>query len=210
MAIKKKSRKFSKKKSRKLNKKKSGRGTRFKRVMRGGDNIICYDITYKGKKNKLEDRKIELKIYPYFTRCQILLSAHDKTPQEECATDVTNSTDVSNSTILRMYNNEENLDITTGKATFNLIAQTEPKKTILKQLYNDLEYVKLFMDKNKELDKKTSDLTLQKEDIDSLHTLIEEARKNQINSKIISKITERLENFKILLNSLQRNEVYTD
>lgn len=39
MAMKKKSRKLNKKKSRKFSKKKSSHGTRFKRVMRGGDRV---------------------------------------------------------------------------------------------------------------------------------------------------------------------------
>ena len=146
MAMKKKSRKFSKKKSRKLNKKKCGRGTRFKRVMRGGNNI-SYDITD-------EHRKIELKFTPFFTSCKIRFYVNDKIREEG---------DVTNETRLTLSSNEDNLTI--RKPKLNLKAQTETTKFTLKQLYNDLIYVKLFMITNNDLNNKTSKASLQQKDI---------------------------------------------
>lgn len=183
MAMKKKSRKFSKKKSRKLNKKKCGRGTRFKRVMRGGNNI-SYDITD-------EHRKIELKFTPFFTSCKIRFYVNDKIREEG---------DVTNETRLTLSSNEDNLTIRNPK--LNLKAQTETTKFTLKQLYNDLIYVKLFMITNNDLNNKTSKASLQQKDIDSLNTLIEEAEEKLINLNIRLLITERLNTFKELLKDI--------
>ena len=182
--MKKKSRKFSKKKSRKLNKKKSGRGTRFKRVMRGGNNI-SYDITD-------EHRKIELKFTPFFTSCKIRFYVNDKIREEG---------DVTNETRLTLSPNEDNLTI--RKPKLNLKAQTETTKFTLKQLYNDLIYVKLFMITNNDLNNKTSYEILQQSDIDSLDDLIKKAQTEQINDNIIIKITNRLNHYRELLKDIQ-------
>lgn len=190
MAMKKKSRKFSKKKSRKLNKKKCGRGTRFKRVMRGGNNI-SYDITD-------EHRKIELKFTPFFTSCKIRFYVNDKIRVEG---------DVTNETRLTLSSNEDNLTI--RKPKLNLKAQTETTKFTLKQLYNDLIYVKLFMITNNDLNNKTSKASLQQKDIDSLNTLIEEAEEKLINLNIRLLITERLNTFKELLKDTRQIETHS-
>lgn len=156
--------------------------------MRGGNNI-SYDVT-------LEHRKIELKILPYFTRCKIIFYVNDIIREEG---------DVTNSTILNMSPNEDNLKIRKPNLNLNLKAQTETTKLTLKQLYNDLIYVKLCMAKKNDLDNKTGELTLQQEDINSLDKLKEEANEEQINGNIILKITETLNNFNELLEILRRN-----
>ena len=200
MAIKKKSRKFTKKRS--------SRGTRFKRVMRGGGDEISYGMLYKeGHINKnWNHREIKLKSNDN-SKYEILW-------YEKGGTKPKGSIDVTNLVTLNKSNKGENISLEIKNnninprnyTTLKLESRSQDENNKLLELYYNLQLRK----KQQELETKLEAESLQQDDIYAFSSLIDEAEAANIKESVINPYKRKLTSFETSLKDITVAAVKTE